>query len=39
MYPRLGADGGVADPGPGLSGFDRSGTPVPDIAPHYRGAF
>ena len=26
-------------PRPGMSGFNRSGTPVPVIAPHDRGAF
>jgi hypothetical protein len=38
---RLGAggEGGEEDPGGGDAGFDRSGTPVPVIAPHYRGAF
>ena len=38
FYPRLGVGCG-GDPGGGMSGLNCLGTPVPVIAPHFRGAF
>ena len=40
IYPRLGAGlWGGGGPGGGMSGLNRLGTPVPVIAPSFRGAF